>query len=103
MLRHTRDEQVIQGSQHDFTKGSLCLTNQEAFHERVMVSIEKAKATDVMYLDLCKAFHMLPHHFLIPELETYEFERWTILGVRSWLEDHSQRVPVNSFLPDGGQ
>jgi len=75
MLKHMEKNKVTGDSQHGFTKGKLCLTNSVAICDMVTVLLDKGRATDVIYLDLTKAFDIVLHEILASKLERHGFDR----------------------------
>lgn len=78
MSKHMREREVARDRKHGFTKRNLCLTTLVVFHNGVTASMDKGRASDVIYIDFCKVFDMVPHNILVSKLKRHGFEGKTL-------------------------
>jgi len=54
--------------------------------------VDKGIATDVLNLEICKAFDLVPHNIPPAKLERYGFDGWNIRSMLKWLDGCIQGV-----------
>lgn len=97
LLKRMEDRELIKDSQHGFSKDKSCLSTLVAFSTlRLTASMRKGRATDVTYLEICKAFDMVPPNTTVSKLERHGFDARTVRWTRVWLDGCVQRLPVNA-------
>jgi hypothetical protein len=94
IVEHLKEQDIIKGSQHGFTKGRSCLTNLLEFFEEVFEKIDEGKPVDVIYLDFAKAFDKVPHKRLAKKLQACGISGQVLKWIESWLSDRRQKVGI---------
>jgi len=100
MTEHLSEYNVINNSQHGFTKGRACLTNLLEFLEEVYEKLDEGRAVDMIYLDLAKAFYKVPHIRLAKKMEACGFGGNLLRWIENWLKDRRQRVGIRGAFSE---
>ena len=100
---HLDRHNLINQSQHGFTKGKSCLTNLLSFYSKVYEAADNGDSYDIIYLDYSKAFDKVPHQRLLKKVRAHGIDGKVLDWIRSWLSDRRQRVVINGFKSEWGQ
>ena len=98
MVRHLKDNKLINKSQHGFMGKQPCLTNLLEILEYITNQIDEGNPVDVIYLDFQKAFDKVPHARLICKLKAHGISGKILTWIENWLLNRKQRVVVNGKL-----
>ena len=114
VLRNIRDhlQQLINDSQHGFTPGKSCTTQLLEVLDYIGSLLDSGKQTDVVYMDMSKAFDKVHHKDLLSKLKNvYGISGTLLCWFESYLLNRKQRVtvlgatssarPVRSGVPQG--
>ena len=94
---HIRDHllQLINDSQHGFFPGKSCTTQLLEVLDYIGSLLDGGKKTDVVYMDMSKAFDKVHHKYLISKLRNvYGISGKLLRWFESYLINRKQRVTV---------
>ena len=97
--------------QHGFLFGKSTETQLLTVYDQISKVLDNSGQTDIIYLDLSKAFDSVPHHLLCHKLKAFGFHGRLLSWFSSYVNERKQRtvlegeasdwLPVLSGVPQG--
>ena len=85
---------LTRDTQNGFRKDRSCLSNLLSFLDQVTGLADTGYSLDIVYLDMAKAFDMVPHQRLLNKLKAYGVRGKLHDWIADWLVGRRQRVCV---------
>ena len=95
IVRHLKQNKLINESQHGFMSNKSCTTNLLEFFEKVTAEVDSGNVMDIVYLDFSKAFDKVPHRRLIEKISAHSVQGSVLNWIREWLSGRTQRTVLN--------
>ena len=100
MVEHMENNNFPSECQRGFIAKRSCTTNLLVVLGKWTESLDMHTAVDAIYLDFVTAFDSVPHHRLLPQLESYGTESCVFTWIKDFLAGRHQRVCVNGMYSD---
>ena len=91
---------ILSNAQSGFRSNHSTSTTLHDVQDYILKNMDNGYATGVIFIDLKKAFDTVDHDILIKKLKHYGIDNRELSWFKSYLENRSQTVNVNSTLSD---
>ena len=88
---------LFDNAQHGFLQGRSTVTQLLAFYHEIGQSLDKGLQSDIVYLDLAKAFDSVSHQRLLLKLSRYGVSGKLLQWFESYLGGRGQQCLVHGF------
>jgi len=95
LTTEVKEKKVIKSSEHGFTKGKSCLTNQIAFYGGMTGWVDEGRAVNVVYLSFSTGFQTVSRNILLGKLRKCGLDEWPVRWIENWLNGRAQRVVIS--------
>lgn len=95
IMDHMNDQNLFSTCQYGFRNKRNCVLQLLDVLDDWVTNFDKSEQTDVVYLDIKKAFDTVPHRRLIEKMQGYGFGGKLIEWVKNFLKDRRQRVCID--------
>ena len=100
MMSHLEEAKILSDAQHGFRKKRSCETQLILAIQDLAKSLDSRAQSDVILLDLSKAFDKVPHARLLYKLDFYGITSTTHNWIRNFLKDRSQQVVLEGVTSE---
>ena len=99
IFKHFKDflRPLFVNAQHGFLQGRSTVTQLLAFYHEIGQSLDKGLQSDIVYLDLAKAFDSVSHQRLLLTLSLYRVSEKLLQWFESYLGGRGQQCLVHGF------
>ena len=95
MMNHLESNSILVDCQHGFQQERSCETQLVTFVNELLEAMNNGIETDVIAMDLSKAFDTVPHKRLMEKLKFYGINAQLLVWIENFLCYRKQRVIVD--------
>ena len=100
LFSHLKSLNILCEQQHGFRPGRSCESQLITTLNDITKTIDSGFQTDIIFLDLSKAFDKVPHYSLCNNLSYYGIRGKILLWIRNFLTNRHQCVVLDGFTSE---